>query len=111
MMRRTRPNPWPNYPPLPIHPDTEKVSKYCEDKTTPPHCDSRVLHQPGECPYCDNNPDWQDMRLLQGIAFTGQEPDEFQGPCPSDYHRGLGGAHSWPGNMPGGYGEMANDLL
>lgn len=36
-----------------------------------PHCDSRVLHAPGKCEFCDKHPDWQDLRLAWGIAFTG----------------------------------------
>lgn len=65
-----------------------------------PHCDSRVLHKPGECQYCDMYPDRQAARELMGICFTGEKPDDFKGPCPSDYHRGRAGAHSWIGNAP-----------
>lgn len=65
-----------------------------------PHCDQRVLHAPGECVHCDHYPDWQELRKTQGIAFTGHEPSEFQGPCPSDFNRGIAGAHVWGGNRP-----------
>lgn len=56
-----------------------------------PHCDQRILHAPGECSYCDTYDDWQELRRLWGIAFTGHEPveDEHskQLPCPADYNR------------------------
>ncbi|MEU7174649.1 MULTISPECIES: hypothetical protein [Micromonospora] len=41
---------------------------------TMPHCDQAVLHAPGECTYCDAHPDWQELRQLWGIAFTGHTP-------------------------------------
>jgi hypothetical protein len=40
----------------------------------PPHCDSRVLHAPGECEYCDQRKEWQELRQAWGIAFTGHTP-------------------------------------
>jgi len=67
---------------------------------TIPHCDQRVLHAPGECQYCDREPIWQALRLLWGIAFTGHEPADGEMPCPSDYRRGTGQAHTWGGNRP-----------
>lgn len=39
-----------------------------------PHCDSRVLHAPGECEFCDTHPIWQELRRAWGIAFTGHQP-------------------------------------
>ena len=39
-----------------------------------PHCDQRVLHAPGECQYCDMCPEWQQLRVAWGIAFTGHAP-------------------------------------
>ena len=70
-----------------------------------PHCDSRVLHAPTECYYCDKYPEWQHYRIVAGISFTGQTPKDnnFNTPCPSDQHRGQGGAHVWSGNTPEGY--------
>jgi hypothetical protein len=65
-----------------------------------PHCDQRVLHAPGECGYCDQHMDWQDLRSAWGIAFTGYEPEDKELPCPSDHARGLAGAHVWGGNRP-----------
>jgi hypothetical protein len=76
----------------------ELISQY-------PHCDSRVLHAPGECSVCDKHPEWQELRKMWGIAFTGKEPAEKSPfwrelPCPSDANRGKGGAHIWYGNRP-----------
>ncbi len=53
-----------------------------------PHCDSRVLHAPGECEYCDAHPDWQALRINWHIAFTGYEPTDGELPCPAWYARG-----------------------
>jgi hypothetical protein len=39
-----------------------------------PHCDSRILHAPSECEYCDRHPEWQELREAWGIAFTGHPP-------------------------------------
>lgn len=73
-----------------------------------PHCDQRVLHAPGECEYCDRHPDWQELRQVWGIAFTGHPPtcgeDSWtkQLPCPADYNRppGAGNDHRrWAGNV------------
>jgi hypothetical protein len=62
-----------------------------------PHCDSRVLHAPGECVYCDEHPDWQELREVWGINFTGhQEVLKMQ--CPAD--RARGDNHKlWGGNV------------
>lgn len=68
-----------------------------------PHCDAAVLHAPGECEYCDRHPDWQALRRVWGIAYTGHQLSgdvELVLPCPSDWRRGLGGAHVWAGNRP-----------
>ena len=85
-----------------------------------PHCDQRILHAPGECDYCDECPEWQQLRLDWGICFTGHEPDGFNTwvRCPADVARpvmkgnvgktvtGLNiteerPAHAfWPGNAP-----------
>lgn len=70
-----------------------------------PHCDSSVLHAPGECGYCDDHPDWQALRRGWGIAFTGHDPMERHAgwrevACPSDQRRGPAGAHVWGPNRP-----------
>lgn len=68
---------------------------------TMPHCDSAVLHAPGECEYCDAYPSWQEARQAWGIAFTGHPPtDEQPLPCPSETHRDLDTINRWPGNRP-----------
>jgi hypothetical protein len=80
-----------------------------EDKRAAfPHCDPRILHAPTECPYCDKYDDWQELRRLWGIAFTGHEPTDDQLPCPADSARPPGSAsdhRQWGGNRPGGYGS------
>jgi hypothetical protein len=78
-----------------------------------PHCDQRILHQPGECWACDLYPDWQKLRQLWGIAFTGHEPKtETLGegnysftrkelPCPADLNRPPDSSsdhRQWPNN-------------
>lgn len=52
-----------------------------------PHCDQRILHAPGDCWACDLYPDWQKLRELWGIAFTGHQPTDGQLPCPADAAR------------------------
>lgn len=37
---------------------------------TYPHCDPRVLHEPGECEYCDQRPEWQAERIANKVLFT-----------------------------------------
>lgn len=69
------------------------------DRTPPPHCDQAVLHAPGVCRHCDQLPQWQALRELWGVAFTGERPSGAQISCPSDFRRGLGAAgQHWPGN-------------
>lgn len=67
-----------------------------------PHCDSRILHAPKECKYCDMNPEWQELREAWGIAFTGHLPDPDSGivMCPADYNRDPDKYNAWPGNRP-----------
>ena len=67
-----------------------------------PHCDQRILHEPGSCWACDLYPDWQALRKKWGIAFTGHQPEVVrlgvdqheipvsvrrELPCPADYNR------------------------
>lgn len=71
-----------------------------------PHCDPRILHAPNECEFCDMHPDWQELRIIWSIAFTGYEPEEKELPCPADYARG-DNHKLWHGNVakpstPGG---------
>lgn len=52
-----------------------------------PHCDQRILHAPGECEYCDANPQWQELRKAWGIAFTGHTPAIDGDRCGKRIHR------------------------
>ena len=64
-----------------------------------PHCDSAVLHAPSICEYCDDYPDYQELRRLWGINFTGEnDPDKL--PCPSEVRRSLDVINRWGGNRP-----------
>lgn len=63
-----------------------------------PHCDAKVLHAPGECKYCDEHPEWQDLRELWGINFTG-EHKEGKISCPSELERPFNVINEWPGNQ------------
>lgn len=65
-----------------------------------PHCDTYVLHAPGECDFCDMHPERQADRTARRVAFTGHAPFDNEEPCPSDARRGRAGAHVWPGNRP-----------
>lgn len=77
------------------------------DDLTAPHCDPAVLHAPGTCRYCDEKPEWQALRQLWGICFTGQQPTIVREhdfayeliACPSDIRRPGGLASRWPGNL------------
>lgn len=62
-----------------------------------PHCDPRILHAPKECEVCDTHPDWQILRVVWGIAFTGYEPEGKELPCPADHARGDNHT-KWGGN-------------
>lgn len=72
---------------------------------TMPHCDSAVLHAPGDCEYCDAYPEWQRARRMWGIAFTGHAPQEGELHCPSEVRRSHGLIMRWPGNQPKRAGE------
>lgn len=66
-----------------------------------PHCDSRIVHRPSTCKYCDMHPELQQARAAAGINFTGEFfPDLLA--CPADASRPPGekGDHRrWPGNQ------------
>lgn len=62
-----------------------------------PHCDQRILHAPGECRYCDEYPDWQEVREVQRINFTGHH-DPDRAPDPAEHARSLETIERWPGN-------------
>lgn len=71
-------------------------SAYIIEQT--PHCDSRILHAPTECDFCDAHPTWQALRKIWGIAFTGYEPEGKELPCPADHARG-DNHKKWYGNV------------
>lgn len=68
-----------------------------------PHCDQNVLHSPKwGCRYCNEHPDWQELREAWGINFTGEyDPNKL--PCPSLRFRSEDRVHgegAWHGNVP-----------
>lgn len=63
-----------------------------------PHCDPRILHAPGECEFCDKHSDWQALRQIWGITFTGYEPEGKELPDPATHIRGFDNANAWCGN-------------
>ena len=70
-----------------------------------PHCDSRILHAPKSCEYCDHYSLQQHERIRDGIAFTGETPVGNQVPCPADVARPKGSSNDhrrWGGNKPTG---------
>lgn len=64
-----------------------------------PHCDPCVLHKPTDCEYCDRHPDWQALRIVYGINFTGEQ-DPKKAPCPAEARRSTMTIHQWHGNRP-----------
>ena len=62
-----------------------------------PHCDSDVLHAPGECEYCDEYPEAQHERIDNDINFTGHHHAD-KATCPSEMARPLETIERWPGN-------------
>ncbi|SRR5258708_24877162 len=62
-----------------------------------PHCDSKILHKPGECEYCDGHPDWQELRTLWNVNFTGHyDLDKML--CPAEQYRDKSVMDQWSGN-------------
>jgi hypothetical protein len=71
-----------------------------------PHCDERVLHAPGECQYCDHHPDWQQLRHVWNIAYSGHSPESGETACPVDLAvmwEERGDYNKWYGNRPEPY--------
>ncbi len=57
-------------------------------KLAPPHPeDASIVHAPGECKTCDDFPDWQTLRSLWNITYTGRTPKPGQVRCPSTLNR------------------------
>lgn len=75
-----------------------------EDQQLPqlPHCDGAILHAPGACDFCDRHPDWQELRKVWRINFTGRS-EANKAPCPSTYTRTDEQRDAWPGNRARGY--------
>lgn len=63
-----------------------------------PHCDSRVLHAPGLCRFCDMHPEWQALRMHYRINFTG-ENFPWKSQCPAEKFRSAETIHLWRGNQ------------
>lgn len=65
-----------------------------------PHCDPRILHDPeDECEVCDQHPEWQELRKMWKINFTGKRVPDFI-ICPSELERPLDTINAWPNNRP-----------
>ena len=70
-----------------------------------PHCDSTILHsKKSGCVYCNKHPDWQELREVWHMNFTGEDILEKDGiqmlPCPSTLSRPINKVHAWHGNVP-----------
>lgn len=72
--------------------------KKTEDRAYMPHCDSSVLHAPGECEFCDEYPDFQHYRVVARINFSGHY-DRNKAPCPSTFFRPEATIDKWGGNV------------
>lgn len=65
-----------------------------------PHCDQRILHAPEDnCSVCNVHPEWQQLRVLWGINFTGHN-DSTKLPCPAEVERPLDSINRWYRNLP-----------
>lgn len=100
---------WPPSGSLTAPPDPPQVGSLWHEGPSAglpqmPHCDSSILHKPGECQFCDMHPDWQQYREMARINFTGQA-DEGKAPCPSNWFRPASARDRWPGNVPAPAGE------
>lgn len=78
-----------------------------------PHCDSRVLHAPGKCVFCDEYPDKQTERENKNIAFTGEDfwPQDGvkfrpKSQCPAEEARSLEVINAWSGNRAITQGQL-----
>ena len=78
---------------------TDRWGGNYQAEEVPPHCDQAILHAPGVCRICDLYPNWQHLRELWRINFTG-EYDVAKAPCPSVYFREVGVRDRWGGNVP-----------
>lgn len=72
-------------------------ARWANNEVCGPHCDSKVLHAPGECSVCDDFPYAQKLRVMWNINFTGHS-DLEKLPCPAEVVRGTD-CQRWPGNQ------------
>lgn len=81
------------------------LDEIAKGKSGIPHCDDLVLHAPGDCEYCDEYENRQGLRILHGIAFTGQALASDGGPwyaarpCPATLLRSVEKIDRWYGNV------------
>lgn len=80
--------------------DFERILTDAKREGVAPHCDSAILHAPGECVYCDRYPEWQAHRKAARIAFTGHPPRVGEVLCPSEVRRSFEALNRWGGNVP-----------
>lgn len=73
-----------------------------------PHCDSSILHAPGECRFCDEFPAWQAYRAVARVNFTGHA-EEGLAPCPSEHFRSPATRDRWHGNVAVGHNKVILD--
>lgn len=69
-----------------------------------PHCDSLVLHKPGECEHCDERGTLQQWRIDHSINFTGHN-DTDKKPCFAERRRTAAVINRWGGNVAHPKGE------
>lgn len=70
-----------------------------------PHCDSRILHSPGACEYCDQYPEWQQARVVWRMNFSDTSDPELL-PCPSTTTRSAAVRDLWGGNKAKPAGQV-----
>lgn len=78
----------------------ELVKQSANRLGTIPHCDSLVLHDIGECAYCDKRSELQMFRIDNDIDFTGKRERKF--PCFAETRRKLSDIEEWTGNRKSG---------
>ncbi len=75
-----------------------------------PHCDPSILHAPGECGYCDDCPEAQELRRQSRINFSGRH-DSDKVPCPSTYFRTEEVVNLWRGNRAQAREQLGEDIM
>lgn len=84
-----------------MHIEAKDYTKLYEQLEYPMvHCERRVLHSPGTCVYCDQQPEEQDRRILLRIQFTDEaDVHDDRAPCPAIADRGKASVNKWYGNV------------